>query len=368
LREALAGGVNGAAGIWLPLIRWNDPAAVRQSCMHTVRLTLPAVPQCNRAAVERAGKSDRTERGSAMISLCVPFAAKERARAAGAFWNKDEKAWQCALSLLDGDKYTALLPFLPLIYRKEGPRYLIKPHMVPQTSWGKNLRTAIGKAEWDRVRKHAYAEAGNRCIVCGERGPQWPVEADEDWKYDSATGVQTLLGVIVLCPPCHSVRHWGLTMAQGDAEDAIAHMVRINAWSEKQAWKSADDAMELWQDRSRRTWHIDYSWVQRTHGIAVKSDGLARAETANHDIVREATEQRQKKAAKPQPPLNPRIAHLLDETMPEVGYRVVAEGHAVTFRAPVDAPAEPSAVAAPPETIAGKLKGWLGRMMGRVSR
>ena len=44
LREALAGGVNGAAGIWLPLIRWNDPAAVRQSCMHTVRLTFPAVP------------------------------------------------------------------------------------------------------------------------------------------------------------------------------------------------------------------------------------------------------------------------------------------------------------------------------------
>jgi hypothetical protein len=47
---------------------------------------------------------------------------------------------------------------------------------------------------------------------------------------------------------------------------------------------------------------------------------------------------------------------------------VVAEGHAVTFRAPVDAPAEPSAVAAPPETIAWKLKGWLSRMMGRVSR
>lgn len=222
------------------------------------------------------------------IPLCVPFDSKDHARAAGAAWNKTEKLWECDPALLDGEKCAALRPFLPRMYRRDLRSPFIRPFMVPQTSWGKNLRALLEAEDWNRVRKHAYDAAGRRCIVCGGRGPEWPVEADEAWHYDDKTNVQTLKGVIALCPSCHLVRHWGQATISGRADVALAQMMRVNGWSRGQAETAGDEAMELWQRRSTRQWRIDCSWVTRTHGITIQAEGIARAETANRDIVAEA--------------------------------------------------------------------------------
>ena len=222
------------------------------------------------------------------IPLCVPFEAKSQAHAAGAVWNAAEKAWECDHTLLTGSEYAALRPFLPRMHRRENTPFFIRPFMIPQSSWGKNLRAVLEAEDWKRVRQQAYDVAGRRCIVCGGRSTKWPVEADEAWNYDDARNLQTLKGVIALCPSCHLVRHWGHATVTGQAEVAIEQMMRVNGWSRKQAKMAGYEGTRLWEKRSRQQWHIDYSWVTRTHGIEISDNGFNEAEVVNQRLVEEA--------------------------------------------------------------------------------
>jgi hypothetical protein len=222
------------------------------------------------------------------IPLCVAFEYKAQARAAGATWNALEKVWECDLALIRGGGYSALRPFLPRMYWRENKPPFIRPFMVPQSSWGKNLRAILDVEDWKRVRQHAYDAAGRRCVVCGGRGSEWPVEADEAWAYDDETNIQTLKGVIALCPPCHLVRHWGQAMVSGRIEIAIEQMMLVNEWTRSEAELAGDEGMHIWHSRSQRQWVIDYSWVTRTHGLMISADALARAEEANRQLVEEA--------------------------------------------------------------------------------
>ncbi|EQD31721.1 hypothetical protein B2A_13732, partial [mine drainage metagenome] len=53
--------------------------------------------------------------------------------------------------------------------------------LVPQTAWFTNVRSAVSRGDWDRLRKHVYVRAGNKCEVCGASGR---LEAHERWEYD----------------------------------------------------------------------------------------------------------------------------------------------------------------------------------------
>lgn len=220
-----------------------------------------------------------------LIPLCVPFARKDEARHAGARWQSEQRIWVCDRALLNSDVYEQLRPFVPRMYRPDLKPPYIRPWMVPQTLWGKNLRALLPKESWDIVRRHAYEQAGNRCRVCGGRGPQWPVEADEAWEYDDATRTQTLKGVIALCPDCHRIRHWGKSMVDGREEETLHHLMVINGWTLTQAKHATEVAMAQWEERSRYDWKSDYSWVTRVHGFVPDETGLARAEAANRELV-----------------------------------------------------------------------------------
>lgn len=220
-----------------------------------------------------------------MIPLCVPFSRKEEARQAGARWHLGERVWQCDRDLLSSPAYPGLRPFVPRMFRPELSAPFIRPWMVPQTVWGKNLRALLTRKQWDVVRRAAYEESGKRCIVCGGRGSEWPVEADEAWEYDDATNLQTLKSVIALFPPCHHVRHWGKSMVEGREEAALSHMMTVNGWSRHQARDAADAALAQWHDRSRVSWQSDYSWVARRHGFGIDDAGIVRAERANVEVV-----------------------------------------------------------------------------------
>jgi 5-methylcytosine-specific restriction endonuclease McrA len=81
--------------------------------------------------------------------------------------------------------------------------------LVPKTSWCKNLRNELTQEDWDVLRKEAYRRAGYECEICGGRGEKWPVECHERWEYDDAANVQSLSGLVALCPKCHRVKHIG---------------------------------------------------------------------------------------------------------------------------------------------------------------
>lgn len=219
-----------------------------------------------------------------LIPLCVPFEQRAIAAQHGALFDRDQKCW-----LIGRDKITGLEAFLPYRYRKDRSAPYIRPWMVPQSLWGHNLRALLAKEDWDRIRKETYARAGSRCRVCGGRGPKWPVEADEGWDYDDTRRIQTLKGVIALCPDCHAVRHWGKTLTEGRSEQALDWMVEINGWTRAQAGQCADDAMALWHRRSEHTdWQCDIAWAVRTYDVKPLTAGEAEVRRINRQFMAQA--------------------------------------------------------------------------------
>lgn len=224
---------------------------------------------------------------STFIPLCVPFERRSEAAAGGASFDQIEKCWLCP-----ADSLLQVLPFVPYRYRPDRKPPFIRPWMVPQALWGRNLRALLEPDDWKHIRKDCYARAGSRCRVCGRRGPQWPVEADEGWAYDDETRVQTLKGVIALCPDCHAVRHWGRTIATGKHDEALAWMEDVNGWTRAQALECGNLAMEEWHQRSRfDDWRCDFSWVERHYGVKATARGAALAIERNRDFVAQARAQ-----------------------------------------------------------------------------
>jgi hypothetical protein len=185
------------------------------------------------------------------------------------------------------------------MYRPELAPPFIRPELVPQPLWGRNLRVLLSREEWDAVRRHTYAEAGYRCRVCGGRGPQWPVEADETWEYDEYALRHTLKGVVALCPDCHSVRHWGKTMVDGREGEAYDKMIAVNSCAREIAENIVKLAFEQWERRSGLVWSSDYSWIEQTHGIKLDPDATHRAESVNRELVSKAIEATQDDVAEP---------------------------------------------------------------------
>lgn len=139
------------------------------------------------------------------------------------------------------------------------PRLLLE--LVPATNWGWNLRSELKKSEWDRVRGVVYERAGHVCEVCGGKGRKWPVECHERWHYDDEAGVQTLVGLEALCPPCHEVRHMGRAISVGNGERASKHLGKVNGWNPEQVAVHVNQAFAVWHERSRRSWSLDLSWL-----------------------------------------------------------------------------------------------------------
>lgn len=137
--------------------------------------------------------------------------------------------------------------------------------LVPESCWFTNLRSELPPSAWDLIRRTAYRRARHRCEVCGGVGPQWPVEAHEEWTYIS--GVQRLRRVVALCPACHEVKHIGLAGIKGRDREAVAHLMKVNDWDPVTADRYIKAAFRLWFSRSRMEWRLDikdlYEWLHK---------------------------------------------------------------------------------------------------------
>lgn len=134
--------------------------------------------------------------------------------------------------------------------------------LVPSTAWGANLRSELPKKDWDKLRKAQYANAGNRCEICGGKGRKHPVECHEIWDYNDKTHVQTLTGLIALCPPCHRVKHLGFAFVKGRGQEAIAHLMKVNGWSPEDTQHYVEAVFEEHARRSKHRWTLDLEWLR----------------------------------------------------------------------------------------------------------
>lgn len=136
--------------------------------------------------------------------------------------------------------------------------------LVPSTCWFSNVRSEVSRAQWEKCKTLVRERSGDRCEICGGVGKKWPVEAHEKWHYDDQTHVQTLRGLIALCPLCHNVKHLGLTMRRGPKAliRAITHLSEVNQWDEATVMAYVHQAFYVQEQRSLHSWTLDISYLQ----------------------------------------------------------------------------------------------------------
>ena len=134
--------------------------------------------------------------------------------------------------------------------------------LVPDSCWYSNLRSILSPAQWDIVRKDAYARAGGRCSVCGAVSRR--LEAHERWEYDEEKCVQKLVDVVALCHSCHEVVHIGRTQLTGGEERASKHFMKVNGCTYAEYRKALGEANGVHRRRNLiPEWRLDITWLER---------------------------------------------------------------------------------------------------------
>lgn len=146
-------------------------------------------------------------------------------------------------------------------------KYKLDFEMVPEECWFSNLRSLLKPADWDKVRRFAYAKAGYRCEICGVRAR---LEAHEVWSYDDEKALQKLERVTALCHACHEVKHISRTQLTGRGMDAMEHFMKVNKCSQMDFHEAFAQANEEYLRRNRvEGWVTDISWLKENFSIEI---------------------------------------------------------------------------------------------------
>lgn len=151
--------------------------------------------------------------------------------------------------------------------------------LVPSNQWGTNLRSILPPKKWDALRAACYERAGHRCEICNGVGRRHPVECHEIWEYtDGPNWVQTLTGLIALCPSCHKVKHIGFAFTQGDRSfmAALNHLAKVNGWSAAKTFDYVNVQFEIHRLRGLQKWTINLDWLDDAQQYIDESSAVAR--------------------------------------------------------------------------------------------
>ena len=147
--------------------------------------------------------------------------------------------------------------------------YQLNFEMVPEECWYSNLRSVLNPADWDKVRKDAYARAGGKCCVCGRKNTR--LEAHERWSYDEKKALQKLEDVVALCHACHEVVHISRTQLMGRGMEAMEHFQKVNGCSQMEFHAALQAANEEYLRRNRvEGWVTDITWLKDKFDIILR--------------------------------------------------------------------------------------------------
>jgi len=138
--------------------------------------------------------------------------------------------------------------------------------LIPSTCHFSNVRTTVTSSEWDKIRFISYAAADNKCEICKSngilQGYKHKVECHEIWDYDDINHVQTLTGLISLCPTCHQVKHIGRAIAIGKQAVCLQQLAKVNNWTQKQIEEHILTSFQVHKERSKHQWTLDISLLR----------------------------------------------------------------------------------------------------------
>jgi hypothetical protein len=153
----------------------------------------------------------------------------------------------------------------------EPSSYPLQIELVPEKAWGHNLRGLIPGSQWDKIKKAVFGLAGHRCEICRGRGWDWPVECHEKWEFNEKRRLQTLEGLVALCPRCHAAKHLGFAM-KNKAPEAFAaireHIMKVNGLTGEQVDKYIEWAFAIQRPRAKMLWTLDQRWLERHYVFA----------------------------------------------------------------------------------------------------
>jgi len=135
--------------------------------------------------------------------------------------------------------------------------------MIPSSTSFINVRTLVPKERWNEIRRFIYKRAGYRCEICKSKGSTYPIECHEVWQYKENTHDQRLIGLIGLCPDCHSVKHIGYSIMTRKKTKSIKHLAHINQWSIRKATQYVEDCFFIMEKRNKYKWKVDITLVLR---------------------------------------------------------------------------------------------------------
>ena len=59
------------------------------------------------------------------------------------------------------------------------------------------------------------------------------------------------------------VKHFGFASIRGKTKEALAHLSKVNNWTEEEATAYTGKAFDIWYKRSAFTWKIDTSFIEK---------------------------------------------------------------------------------------------------------
>lgn len=131
----------------------------------------------------------------------------------------------------------------------------LEVELIPSTCHFSNVRTTVKAKEWDKIRFISYEAAGNKCEICKctgkQQGYKHDVECHEIWDYDDENHIQTLIGLISLCPICHHVKHIGRSIKIGKFYECVKQLSIVNKWNREQIDAHIAASFEVYHERSK---------------------------------------------------------------------------------------------------------------------
>lgn len=149
--------------------------------------------------------------------------------------------------------------------------YKLLPELVPSTVFYTNIRSFIYPMYWSRISLDVREKNNFHCEICGEdfNNQHSRLHCHEVWRYDDEHHMIYLDKLQSICYKCHSVKHIGYQMIQGDEafELALLHMMKINSIDKDTAIDLINKVFEIHTERSQHQWKFDFKSIYDAHKI-----------------------------------------------------------------------------------------------------
>lgn len=130
--------------------------------------------------------------------------------------------------------------------------YKLRIHLIPQSAYGKNMRSVMTNSEWNTLSK--YVRDVEVCAGCLKAKSMKKLEAHEIWKFKD--GKMKLKHIYPLCKKCHRSVHIGRAIHCNKGEKAAKRIMRYGKIPKDNFKQYYQNQWDKWRIRSTEKWTL----------------------------------------------------------------------------------------------------------------